>query len=165
MAAPVTTPAPTAMKADVLALSSIMMAPLHPLPKFMKLLLPQLLPLMVPEELVHIPYPEPLTHVPRTGTAQAAELPNRKAAVAPIPVAILNILEGSCARRENTASSPVSRPRTAPELLLPRTAAVSATATKVPTFSFQILRYDLFINRIDPQKRPSFTKNLRRKTF
>lgn len=56
MAAPkVTTPAPAATKADVLALSSSMIAPLHALPKFMKVLLPQLLPLMLPTVLTHIP--------------------------------------------------------------------------------------------------------------
>jgi hypothetical protein len=36
------------------------------------------------------------------------------------------------------------------EAFFPFAVAVSATATNVPTFSFQILRYDLFINRFDP---------------
>lgn len=76
----------------------------------------------------------------------------------PIPEATLKILEGPRSRGEISTSPPVSGPHTAPELFLPRAAAVSATATKVPTFSFQILRYDLFINRIDPQKTTVFHK-------
>jgi hypothetical protein len=151
------TPFPSAMLAVGEVVSSSNITPLKVLPPPVKAV-PQLLVSILPLPEFHIPSPVPFVQAPMTGViAQAPELPSSIAANIPTPVVVRRIDEALLSSLPDRCAISVSH-TALPEFFFPRATAVSATATNVPTFSFQILRYDLFINRIDPLKTSVFYK-------